>query len=114
MRVSPPRDLKLIWEEGVVDRSDDHVEIRYGERQKPVALVARDSQKRFTVQFLMKARANDMRARQILSEVRGDLTHYLFGLVGPDSWAFVQFHCNTAANLSSRIRWSWHPRRASN
>lgn len=113
MRVGPPRDLKLMWEEGVVDRSNDHVEIRYGERQKPVALVARDVHKRFTVQFLLKARADDLRSHQILSEVRGDLTHYLFGLVGPDSWAFVQFHCNTAANFSSRVRWSWRPKRAS-
>lgn len=113
MRVSPPRDLKLMWEEGVVNRRDDHVEIRYGERSKPVALVARDAHKRFTVQFLLQEKPEDRRSRQILSEVRGDLTHYLFGLVGPDSWAFVQFHCNTAANLSSRIRWSWRPKQSS-
>jgi hypothetical protein len=104
------QDLRTLWDEGVVDRGQDHIQIRYGERNKPVALVTRHADKRFKVQFLLRERPGDAHSRRILNEVRGDLTHYLFGLVGPDSWAFAQFHCGTVANFSSRVRWSWHPK----
>jgi hypothetical protein len=63
------------------------------------------------VQFLLKARRQtEARANKILDEVRRELTFYLLDVVGPDSWPFVQYHCDTPANWRSIVHWTWHPR----
>ncbi len=104
------QEPKVAWYKGKVDPREEHIEIRYGERHRPVARVARDVRKQFTVQFLLAARSGDARRRKLLDEVSSDLDRYLLELVGPDSWAFVQFHCGTAANRCSNVHWSWHPK----
>ena len=101
---------RTAWVEGVVDRGADHISISYGEGRRAVALVAPDASKGFTVQFLLKARHADTRARRILAAVRMDLTFYLLDVVGPDSWPFVQYHCETPANRRSIVHWNWHPK----
>ena len=98
------------WVEGVVNPAADHVRVRYGEAHKAVALVAHHATKGFTVQFLLKARQTDLRANRILNEVRRELSFYLLDAVGPDSWPFVQNHCETPANQRSIVHWSWHPK----
>lgn len=102
--------VRPAWVEGAVDRSADHVSVSYGEGQRAVALVAQHETKGFTVQFLLKERRADTRASKILTEVRRELTFYLLDVVGPDSWSFVQYHCDTPANRRSIVHWRWHPR----
>ena len=97
------------WVEGAVNRRTEHVSVSYGESRRPVALVAPRPSNGFTVQFLLKARRADVRAIRILDEVRRELTFYLLDVVGPDSWPFVQYHCDTPANSRSIVHWSWHP-----
>ena len=104
------RKAKVAWVEGVVDRGADHISISYGEGRRVVALVAPHRTKTFTVQFLLKARRTDLRVSRILDDVRRELTFYLLEVVGPDSWSYVQYHCDTPANLRSIVHWSWHPK----
>ena len=101
---------RTAWVEGVVDRGADHVSVSYGEGRKAVALVAPHATQGFRVQFLLKARRTDARASRILNEVRRELTFYLLDVVGPDSWPFVQYHCDTPANRRSIVHWRWHPK----
>ena len=101
---------RTAWVEGVVNRNADHVSISYGESHKAVALIAPHATQGFTVQFLLKARRTDERASRILHEVRRELMFYLLDGVGPDSWPFVQYHCDTPANHRSIVHWSWRPR----
>ncbi len=110
MRVTPADEAA--WIEGVVNRRGDHISIAYGEDRRPVALVARRARKGFTVQFLLKPRRADERSSRILSDVRGELTFYLHDVVGPDAWAFAQYHCTTPANQRSLVHWRWHPKAA--
>lgn len=94
-----------------MDRKAEHVSVSYGEAQRAVALVAPQGGS-FTVQFLLRARPNDVRANKILNEVRRELTFYLLDVVGPNSWPFVQYHCDTPANRRSIVHWQWYPKSA--
>jgi len=100
------------WIEGRVDRGADHVSVSYGEARRAVALIAPHRTNGFTVQFLLKARRSDAQANKILGEVHRELTFYLLDVVGPDSWPFVQYHCETPANSRSIVHWRWHPKLA--
>lgn len=104
------QESKPAWVEGVVDRGAEHVSLSYGERQRAMALAAPHRAHGFTVQFLFKAPAAAPHANRMLEEVRRELTFYLLDVVGPDSWAFVQYHCDTPANHLSRVHWTWHPK----
>ena len=104
------RTPRAAWVEGVVDRRDDHVSLSYGEGRRAIALAAPHTRHGFTVQFLLKARRGEAHAHKILDQVRSELTFYLLDVVGPDSWGFVQFHCESPANRLSRVHWTWHPR----
>ncbi|GEM_PF-3209629 len=103
---------RVAWVEGVVDRGADYVSISYGEARRVVALIAQRAAQGFTVQFLLKAHHTDERATKILNDVRRELTFYLLDVVGPDSWPFVQYHCDTPANHRSIVHWRWHPQAA--
>ena len=106
------RTPRPAWVEGVVDRGADHVSLSYGESRRAMALVAPHSRDGFTVQFLLKARRTEGRTNRILDEMRRELTFYLLDVVGPDSWAFVQYHCDAPANQRSSVHWTWHPKAA--
>lgn len=103
------RTSRPAWIEGVVDQGGDHISLSYGENRRATALVAPHPRQGFTVQFLLKARRTEVQANKILDEVRRELTFYLLDVIGPDSWAFVQYHCETPANRLSRVHWTWHP-----
>jgi hypothetical protein len=104
------RKPRIAWVEGLVDREADHVSLSYGESRRAVALVAPHGQQGFTVQFLLKARRTEARANKLLDAVRRELTYYLLEAIGPDSWTFVQYHCETPANRLSIVHWAWHPK----
>lgn len=98
------------WTEGTVNRTAEHIQICYGEGHKAVALVAPRPSKGFTVQFMLRPSDEHPRIARILSEVRGELEFYLLHGIGPDSWLFARYHCETPANHRSLVHWSWHPR----
>jgi hypothetical protein len=102
----PPRPP---WEEGIIDLQLDHMELCYGSRQVPVARVGRDPQKHIRVQFLVELLENEAASQRMLKDVCLELSYYLFDVAGAHSWAFARFHCEAAANFSSRVRWFWRP-----
>ena len=112
MRLSLKPKSRLAWVEGKVNRRAEHASICYGESHRPVALVPPNKRHSFTVEFILKARPNDVRSGRILEDVRRELQFYLLDVIGPDSWSFVQFHCDTPANTRSIVHWNWHPKPA--
>ena len=109
---------KWRWEEGAVDRTQDHLEIIFGDvsvtmnfkEWVPVALVSAPTGKRFAVQFLIEA--NGPETRKMVDAVRRDLDFYLVELSGkgrPDPWEYAQYHCTTASNIYSDVHWSYMP-----
>ncbi|HEX9779989.1 MAG TPA: hypothetical protein VGB20_02105 [bacterium] len=101
--------VRPAWVGGTVDKRRDHVSVSYGEARKAVALVAPHRTNGFVVDFQLKPRRNDERGNRILDAVRRELTFYLQDVVGPDSWSFVKYHCETPANYRSIVHWRWHP-----
>ena len=110
MQLPTSSRLKPAWVEGTVNRAGDHVSLCYGENRKAVALVAHHDRRGFTVQFLLKSGGANPRTDRILDEVNRELLFYLLQAVGPDSWPFVQYHCDTPANRQSMVHWDWHPK----
>ena len=110
MRLRTSGKERPAWVEGLVSRRGEHISISYGERRSAVALVAPHDTSGFTVQFLLKARRKDAQSSKILGAVQQELSFYLHDVVGPDSWPFARYHCETPANLRSIVHWSWHPR----
>ncbi len=108
------RRTKAAWIEGVVDTHAEHLSVSYGEDHRAVALIAQHKTQGFTVQFLLKAHETNPRATKILNEVCKELTFYLLDVVGPNSWSFVQYHCETPANRRSIVHWRWHPKPVAN
>ena len=104
------RTPKPAWTEGVVNRTADHVSLTYGESLRPMALVAPHRRYGFLVQFLFRPGPGEVRRHKMLAEMRSELTFYLRYAVGPDSWPFVQYHCDTPANQRSSVHWNWHPK----
>ncbi len=109
---------KWRWDEGAVDTTLDHLKIAFGDvsvttnykEWVPVALVSAPNGKRFTVQFLIGANSPDN--RQMVDAVKKELDFYLVELSGkgrPDPWNYAQYHCTTASNIYSDVRWSYMP-----
>ncbi len=103
------------WEAGKVDRREEHFELRYGDAASgggwqdwlPVALVGRARGKIFQVEFLVEE--TTPRHRQALEDLRRDLSFYLVELGRPDPWSYARHHCDTIANVYSKIHWSFNP-----
>ncbi|MFH0818047.1 MAG: hypothetical protein V1909_05450, partial [Candidatus Micrarchaeota archaeon] len=45
----------------------------------------------------------------MLADARYELDFYLVEKDEPDPWAYALYHCNTGANMFSRVHWSYFP-----
>ena len=104
------------WQEGSVDRSSDHFELRYGSAEEagwgdwlPVALVGRSQPGTFAVQFLINQHDQPGYA-EIIQHVKSELDFYLVEKREPDPWGYAQDHCGTGANVYSSVHWSYFPK----
>ena len=61
----------------------------------------------FPVQFLVSRESDDEVMRRVVADTVRELDHYLIELGEPDAWAYAIYHCGTAANLYSRVHWSY-------
>ncbi len=103
------------WEPGKVDRSEEHFELRHGDARAgggwrdwlPVALIGPARGGAFQVEFLIDETTEAHRVA--LEELRRELTFYLVDLDRPDPWGYARHHCDTMANVYSKIHWSFHP-----
>jgi hypothetical protein len=102
------------WEDGVVDDRKEHIELRHGDAAHtpyadwlPIARIGKPKQHRFPVQWLVTPDSTESRAK--LVDARRELDFYLVEKDEPDPWAYACYHCNTGANMYSRIHWSYYP-----
>lgn len=102
------------WQDGVVDDRKEHIELRHGDAAEtpyedwlPVARIGKPKQHLFPVQWL--ARPDSPKDQAMLDDARRELNFYLVEKDEPSPWAYAQYHCNTAANMYSRIHWSYFP-----
>ena len=101
------------WEEGSVDTAREHLKIVYGDVDTQeseewilIALVSAPKDTTFTVQFL--GENSDAESRKMMDAVRRQLDFYLVEKGEPDPWNYAKYHCGTAANLYSKVHWSYH------
>jgi hypothetical protein len=100
------------WREGAVDAQEEHIELRYGDAAKraydewlPIALIGKPTNHVFPVSWLM---APDNPSKQrIIDAARKELDFYLVEKHEANSWAYAKYHCSTAANMYSKVRWSY-------
>jgi hypothetical protein len=46
---------------------------------------------------------------QMINAARKELDFYLVDKREPNPWAYAKYHCNTAANMYSKVHWSYFP-----
>lgn len=102
------------WREGVVDTGLEHIELRYGDAAKagyeqcfPIALIGKPTNNIFPGSWLMNP---DNRSHEkMINAARKELDFYLVELREPNPWAYAKYHCNTSANIYSKVHWSYYP-----
>ena len=109
------KELTWRWAKGPVDRSLEHIEIRYGsvndggwESWVPAALVGKPKDRTFPVELLLPE--DDPLNGEIIKAVKKELNFYLVKLAErgeEDLWAYALYHCNTASNIYSNVHWSY-------
>ena len=100
--------------EGIVDTNEEYIKITCGaidgDDFEPIALVAPGNDKEFTVQYLLKPEPENKEQQKMLDAVRKELNFYFLELKEKDPWAYACYHCTTAANLYSDVRWHYYPK----
>src|ERR1039458_875932 len=98
------------WQEGRVDRTKEHFELRYGSADDDdwncwilVGLVGRPIASIVNVQFLIEP--SDPKNADAVSEVKKEIQFFLFDLRKPDPWWYAQYHCGTTSNMFSTVHW---------
>jgi hypothetical protein len=72
-------------------------------RLSKIALLSPPKEKKFTVQFLLAAKSP--KELKMICEVRRELDFYLIEKKEDNPWAYVRYHCGTAADLYSKVHW---------
>jgi hypothetical protein len=100
------------WQEGRVDRTEEHFELRYGSAKDrcwnewlPIAVVGPPVTGMVSVQFLVE-RA-DPRNTGAISDVEREIQFYLIDKREYNPWEYAQHHCGTSANAYSQVHWSF-------
>jgi hypothetical protein len=103
------------WKEGKVNTTEDHIQISYGnpedsdwKRWPKIALLSPPKEKQFTVQFLPAAKGR--REQDMIRKVRRELDFYLVEKKEENPWGYARYHCGTAANIYSKVHWSFFPK----
>jgi len=102
------------WEDGAVDERTEHIELRHGdaattpyENWLPIARIGEPRHCVFPVQWLVTPDSAESQA--VLADARRELDFYLVEKGERDPWVYAQYHCNTGANMYSRVHWSYFP-----
>ena len=103
------------WEEGLVDKYEEHIWISYGDHdkfdqpRKPVARLTKQTDNVFIVEWLVN---RDLPENQrMVDETIRELYFYLVKHDCPpfSPWEYAIYHCGTAANLYSDVHWAYLP-----
>lgn len=100
------------WAEGQVDPLSEHFELYYGDIESeksrcPVALVGPPKDNIFSVTWMADIRNPE--EIPMIDAARKELDFYLLEVGDPDPWVYAGYHCNTAANVYSKIHWVYSP-----
>jgi len=101
------------WVEGAVDKKDEHIKVGYGGFEEPfipMALVAPREGNCFTVQFLVKKDDIDPAKQKNYDAMIKELNFFLIEKQEEKPWEYAKYHCGTASNMYSTIRWSYYPK----
>ncbi len=101
---------KSNWFEGIVNTDNDHIKISHGDDKETIALVEPVSKRDFKVQFLIDRDTADNQNLKALEKVRQELNFYFVELGEKQPWEYAIYHCNTAANIYSKVHWSYYPK----
>ncbi len=99
------RHIQIV--KGPVDRTREHVALRFGDCPVDIALVAPRDETTFVVEWLLDVESSEAEDAVIVNAVRQELIFYLIELPEPDPWRYAIYHCGTAANLYSSVHWSY-------
>jgi hypothetical protein len=104
--------MQTRWTETVVDRAGDHMELRFraapanwGDEGTLVAILGPPVDGTFPVEIVVDAA--DPGHREAVKAVRAELDFYLVEKGEESAWGYAQYHCTTAANVYSRVHWSF-------
>ena len=108
--------MKLIpkitrWQEGGVDRTKQHFELRYGSRDSgwsewiPVALIGPPKGRIVNVQFFLET--TEPKNAEAVDNVKREIQFYLIDKAETDPWAYARYHCGTESNIYSNVHWSF-------
>lgn len=112
------------WRKGDVCRTSDHFELsvevvsQMGRCNVVVALVGRPTKWTFPVEWVLDPGMTAVEAQRISIEATRQLDFYLvehpwvWNEMMGDPWSYAVHHCGTAANIYSRVHWSYFPRTA--
>jgi hypothetical protein len=87
------------WHRGQVDTNKQHIELLWSKDKSLICRLQTENNNSFVVQF--EDGVNEKRTK----EAEKELNFYLIELNEPDPWKYARYHCTTAANLYSRVRW---------
>ena len=108
MKTNPNQKWK--WVKGQVDIDKDHIKISYDDDPKPLVLIAPPKRNEFVVQFLLDEASATKEQKAKIDDVIVDLDYFLIELGERDPWAYAKYHCSTAANVYSKVHWSYYPK----
>jgi hypothetical protein len=100
------------WQEGPVDRTQEHFELRYGSANKggwddwiPIAVIGPPTAGTVNVQFLVDPL--DPRNANFIIAAKKEIEFFLIEKGELDPWHYAQYHCGTASNAYSDVHWSF-------
>jgi hypothetical protein len=102
------------WRAGAVDVEGEHIELRYGDAAKgdykewlPVALIGKPANHVFPVLWLISP--DNPSREEMINAARKEFDFYLVEKGEPNPWEYAIYHCNTSANIYSKMHWSYFP-----
>lgn len=100
------------WVESSIDPRIEHIELRYGDASNsdwdswiPVARIGKPAKQIFPVEWLLDSQATEN--LEIVNYTLKELNFYLIELGKSHPWEYAIYHCSTAANMYSKIHWSY-------
>src|ERR1700733_4246306 len=99
------------WQRGYVDATGEHfqlliVDLEEGvqTQEKVAALIGPPEAGFVNVRFLIE---ESEASASTIEKLENEINFYLVELNEPDPWKYAQYHCGTASNVYSSVRWSF-------
>jgi len=98
------------WEEGIVNTKEEYIKVGYGGFEDPFVPMAPGEGNCFIVQFLVKKDEIDPNKQENYEAMIKELNFFLVEKREEKPWEYAKYHCGTASNMYSTIRWAYYPK----